>query len=74
MRLAPAIRPIRPLNGRQIYLGHGIQEKPGQIALRQPVLQRRRQQIELVTITRQKVVAHGSPPLGYGGTNIHNIT
>ena len=44
-------------------LGHHIEDEPGQILLRHPVLPRRRQQRLLVTCTRQNVVAHDRPPL-----------
>jgi len=73
-RLSPAIRPIGLLHGRQVHLGHRIQEKPGQVAFRQPVLQRRGQQIELLALTREKVVTHRVAPQEVLAPIIHNNT
>ncbi len=57
-RRSPAIRSIGPGHGRQIHLGYRVQDEPGQIAFRQPVLQCRGQQIELRSLTGEKVIAH----------------
>ena len=57
-RSTPPIRPITRHERRNIELSNHIQHKPRQMILRQPVRHRRRQQHQLVTISRHEIVRH----------------
>jgi len=62
-RPPPAVPTIRPKERAQIHLLDGLQDKPDEVILRQPLTQARRQQQLLVTITEKEVRGHRSPPV-----------
>jgi len=55
----PAVGAVAGVEGVEIHLGHGVEDEPGQVVLRQPVEERRGQQEELVTLDSKEVVGHG---------------
>jgi len=54
----PAVLPIHAVEGAQIDLADRVEHKPGQMILRQPLAQTRRQQQLLLTITGKEVLGH----------------
>ena len=55
-RRAPAIAAIGGIERLRIQLAHGVKHEPGQVILRQPLTQARRQQQLLVAITGKEVL------------------
>ncbi len=55
---APVSRLVGRIHRRQIQRLHHVRYKPRQMALGQPILQRRRQQIGLIEIAVPKLFAH----------------
>src|SRR5512132_2596029 len=63
-----AVLPVDGIQLSQIHLLHRVEHEPGEVVLRQPLPQARRQQQLLLTITRVEVLSHratvSSPPDG----------
>jgi hypothetical protein len=59
-RAAPTVAAIGSVERVQIDLLDRVDHKPGQVILRQPVAQTRRQQQLLVTVASEKVEGHRS--------------
>jgi hypothetical protein len=54
----PPVLPIPDIERRQIHLRHAVKQTPRQMPLRQPLLQRRRHQKYLLTITSYEGLGH----------------
>ena len=52
------VLPVSRIERRQVHLRHGVDHKPRQMAVRQPLAQARRQQQLLLTVTRNEVLGH----------------
>ncbi len=61
-RPPPAVVAVVAVERRQIDRLDRVDHEPGQMVIRQPVAQARRQQERLLTITREEVLAHPTPP------------
>jgi hypothetical protein len=61
---APAVRAIGRVETIKIELGDRVEHEPGEVILRQPLPETRRQQQLLVAVTREEVLGHYSPRLG----------
>jgi hypothetical protein len=57
----PAVTAIGRIERPEIQLRNALKHEPGQVVLRQPLAQRRRQQQLLITIARQEVLGHRTP-------------
>ena len=61
---------IRAIERAQIQLADRIEDCPGEVALGQPLQQRRRQQERLITISLDEVLGHGGHPLKPAGRRL----
>ena len=52
------VLPVTRVERRQVHLRHGVDHKPRQMAVRQPLAQARRQQQLLLTVTHDEVLRH----------------
>ena len=62
-RPTPAVRAVGAVESAQIDLLHGVEHKPREVILRQPLAKTRRKQQLLIAITLKEVLRHDTPPV-----------